>query len=445
MDFVCINEKVSEYDGSLERPLNHLKPPISSQQGAAMPDPHTPATQYPFAERMNNVKPSFVREILKVTTQPNMISFAGGLPAPELFDIEGMKQATIEVFDQQGRIALQYSMTDGMARLRENLIELMKTRGAHGFQVDDFIITNGSQQGIDLIAKIMLDPGDIVVIERPSYLAAVQVFDLYQARYVGIEVDDHGMVVDDLEQKLMALHAQGKHAKFIYTVATFSNPTGGTLGVERRKKLLELAVKYQTLILEDDPYSDLRFAGEPVPPIIGLRDQVPGSEHWCVYLSTLSKILAPGLRVAWMILPQAIRQKVLVAKQASDLHTSTFNQLIASRYLESGRLQHNLPRIRDAYGSRGHTMMHELERLIPGNVMEFNRPEGGMFLWARMNEGVDTMQLVQKAIQANVVFVPGQPFYAGDPKHNLMRISFSAPTPDEIKEGVKRLAEAILD
>ncbi len=402
-------------------------------------------TYYPFAARMNGVKPSFVREILKVTTQPNMISFAGGLPAPELFDVEGMKQAALEVFEFEGRTALQYSVTDGVLKLRENLVKLMATRGAHGLHADEFVITNGSQQGIDLIAKIMLDPGDVVVLERPSYLAAVQVFDLYQADFLGIEVDENGMIVDDLDEKLTALKASGKTAKFIYTVASFANPTGSTMSLERRRKLLEIAVKHQILVVEDDPYSDLRFAGETIPPILALRDEVPGARDWIAYLSTMSKILAPGLRVAWMTLPQPVRQKVLIAKQASDLHTSTFNQLVGSRYLESGRLETNLPRIREAYGLRAHTMINELENQLPKGVLEFSKPEGGMFLWAHMNEGVDTAQLVQKAIQANIVFVPGVPFYPGNPKQNFMRISFSTPTPEEIKEGVKRLAEAILD
>ena len=316
------------------------------------PEIERPEINYPIAERMVHAKPSFVREILKVTAQPDIISFAGGLPAPELFDTEGMKLATLETFEKQPRTSLQYSVTDGIVPVRESICEVMARRGAK-LEPDDLVITNGSQQGIDLIAKIMLDPGDVVILERPSYLAAVQVFELYQADMRGVEVDRDGMIPEDLERALEEAKRDGKPAKFIYTVATFSNPTGGTLSLERRKKMLEIAVKHQVLLVEDDPYSDLRFSGTPIPPIIGLIDQVPGSKEWVASFSTLSKILAPGLRIAWMALPQALRQKVLIAKQAGDLHTSTFNQFVSHYYLESGRLQDNLPRIQESYRLRG--------------------------------------------------------------------------------------------
>ena len=403
-----------------------------------------PEINYPIAERMKHAKPSFVREILKVTAQPDIISFAGGLPAPELFDTEGMKLATLETFEKQPRTSLQYSVTDGIVPVRESICAVMARRGAK-LEPDDLVITNGSQQGIDLIGKIMLDPGDVVILERPSYLAAVQVFELYQADMRGVEVDRDGMIPEDLERALEEAKRDGKPAKFIYTVATFSNPTGGTLSLERRKKMLEIAVKHQVLLVEDDPYSDLRFSGTPIPPIIGLVDEVPGSKEWVASFSTLSKILAPGLRIAWMALPQALRQKVLIAKQAGDLHTSTFNQFVSHYYLESGRLQDNLPRIQDSYRLRGTTMMEELEKHIPPGVLEYNKPEGGMFLWAKMAEGVDTYKLVQKAIDEKVVFVPGQPFFPDAKRGTYLRISFSTPTPDEIKEGVQRLSRALAD
>ena len=400
--------------------------------------------EYPLASRMHTAKPSFVREILKATTQPDMISFAGGLPAPELFDVEGLKAATLETFEKKAQVALQYSVTDGIIEARESISKLMLGRGAH-ISPSDLVVTNGSQQGIDLIAKIMLDPGDTVILERPSYLAAVQVFQLYQANLKGVEIDPEGIVPEDLERALVEAQREGKPAKFIYTVATFSNPTGGTLSLERRLKLLEIAVKHQVLIVEDDPYSDLRFAGNPVPPIIGLTEQVPGSRDWVASFSTISKILAPGLRIAWMALPEPLRQKVLIAKQASDLHTSTFNQFVAHYYLESDNLRNNLPRIQEAYRLRCNTMMEALDAQIPKSVLEFAKPEGGMFLWAKMAEGVDTMPLVQKAIQENVVFVPGHSFFPDGARPNYLRLSFSTPTPDDIKEGVARLAKTVLD
>ena len=400
--------------------------------------------EYPIATRMKTAKPSFVREILAVTTQPDMISFAGGLPAPELFDIEGIQAATQETFEKKARVALQYSSTEGVIEARESISKLMAGRGA-SVSPSDLVVTNGSQQGIELIAKIMLDPGDTVILERPSYLAAVQVFEMFQANMKGVEIDSEGLVPEDLERAIVEAKREGKPAKFIYTVATFSNPTGGTLSLERRLKLLEIAVKHEVLVVEDDPYSDLRFAGTPVTPIIGLTDRVPGSRAWVASFSTISKILAPGLRIAWMALPEELRHKVLIAKQASDLHTSTFNQLVAHYYLESGRLDGNLPRIQEAYRLRGTTMIEALEAAIPKSVLEFAKPEGGMFLWGKMAEGVDTSQLVRKAIAENVVFVPGHPFFPDGPRSNYLRLSFSTPTPEVIKEGVARLAKSILD
>jgi 2-aminoadipate transaminase len=400
---------------------------------------------YPLAKRMSGVKPSFVREVLKVAVRKDIISFAGGLPAPELFDVEGIRQAALDAFEQNPQATLQYGPTDGYDVLKNHLIDIMASRGAPGLSSENLIVTTGSQQAIDVIAKILVDPGDVVLVERPAYLAAVQVFEMYQAELRGIEIDADGLNPDDLERQLKDLEAEGRRAKFVYTVATFGNPSGATLSLERRKRLLELAVKYQVLVIEDDPYSELRFSGEILPPLVGLTSFVDGSSQWVTYFSTLSKFVAPGLRLGWMILPEGLVQPVTIAKQAADLHTSTFAQHVAARYLETGRLQAQLPKIRSTYGAKGHAMIAALEQHFPAGMLEFNKPNGGMFLWAKMAQGVDTMAMVQKAVDNGVIYVPGVPFFPGNPKANYLRLSFATPSTEQIEEGVKRLARAMLD
>ena len=396
-----------------------------------------------IATRMRNVKPSFVREVLKAAGQKNLISFAGGLPAPELFDVEGMREATRTALEADPTGALQYGATDGVPGLREQITTLMAGRGAT-VDPERIVITTGSQQGIDLIARTLLDPGDVVLLEQPSYLAAIQVFDLAQAQMRGVEADAQGMLPDDLERQILQLQSEGRKAKLLYVVATFANPTGVTLSRERRLQILELAVKYNLVVVEDDPYSELRFHGESVPAMVGLAQEVEGAQDLTAYLSTLSKTVAPGLRVGWMVLPEWLHRQVVVVKQASDLHASTLAQHVAYRYLQSGRLEQHITTIRAAYGERGNAMMAALEKYLP-RVVEFNRPEGGMFLWARMSEGVDTMQLVRRAIDAGVIYVPGAPFYATAPRANELRLSFATPTPEQIEEGVRRLASVVLD
>jgi len=396
------------------------------------------------AARMRNVKPSFVREILKVAGRSDIISFAGGLPAPELFDVEGINAAIDEALQKNPHGALQYGATDGYAGLRAEVATLTNGRGAN-VTAEDIVITGGSQQGIDLIARTLIDPGDVVLVEQPTYLAALQVFDLAQADVIGVESDEDGLSTDDLEAKLQSLQAQGRRVKALYVVATFANPSGVTLAPERRRRILELAVQYGVVVVEDDPYSELRFSGESVAPILAHRDDVDGAREYAVYLSSLSKIVAPGLRIGWMVLPDWLKQTVVIVKQASDLHASTLTQHTAQRYLQSGRLTQHLQTIRAAYGERATAMMSSIERHFPDGVLTFNRPDGGMFLWARMSEGVDTHATVQRAIDNGVVYVPGASFFVGGTKRNNMRLSFVTATHDLIEEGVKRLAHTILD
>jgi 2-aminoadipate transaminase len=394
-------------------------------------------TAYPVASRMRSVSSSAIRDLLKHATEPGMISLAGGLPAPDLFDLEGLSKASADVMRELPITALQYGVTAGQPDLRKALADLMATRGA---KVDpaSIIVTTGSQQGIDLMARVMLDRDDLVCLERPSYLAAIQTFALSQARFVGVDVDADGMKVDELEAIL-----QREKPKLIYTVATFANPSGATMSLERRKKLLELAVKYQVFVIEDDPYGELRSRGSPLPPLIALAKEIPGAEAWCGYLSTLSKILAPGFRIGWLILPPALVNYVEIAKQGLDLHTSTFTQAVAARYLNSGRLHDRLPAIRASYQARNQALTEALNKHLAG-ALQYVQPDGGMFLWARWNDArIHSAELLRHALLEKMIFVPGEHFYASAPEQHSIRLSFATPTPEQIDEGIRRLAVAL--
>jgi 2-aminoadipate transaminase len=393
--------------------------------------------RYNVAARMQNVSSSAIRDLLKRATEPGMISLAGGLPAPDLFDIEGLSRASAEVMRDIPASALQYGLTAGRPDLRSALAAMMATRGAT-VDAHEILVTTGSQQGIDLLARVLLDKGDVVCLERPSYLAAIQTFALAEAAFAGIGVDENGMQVDELE----ALLVQRK-PKLIYTVATFANPSGATMSLERRRKLLELAVKHRVFVLEDDPYGELRSRGAPLPPLITLAREIPGAQDWCGYLSTLSKIVSPGLRIGWLILPPALRNYCEIAKQGLDLHTSTFTQAVAARYLESGRLAQRLPQIRAGYKARNEALAAALARYL-GGALSYVQPDGGMFLWAKWNDKtIDSAALLDHAISEKTIFVPGEHFYAGTPERHTIRLSFATPSPAELDEGIRRLAVAL--
>ena len=394
---------------------------------------------YQVATRMQNVSSSAIRDLLKHAAEPGMISLAGGLPAPDLFDLDGLSQASAEVMRDIPVSALQYGVTAGSPELRAALVTLMSSRGAH-VDANDVVVTTGSQQGIDLMARVMLDAGDIVCVERPSYLAAIQTFALAEAQFVGVEVDDHGMNVDALETMLDTCTEK---PKLIYTVATFANPSGATMSMERRKKLLQLAVKHQIFVIEDDPYSELRSYGNALPPLIAIAKEIPGAEAWCGYLSTLSKILAPGFRIGWMVLPPALRNYAEIAKQGMDLHTSTFTQAVAARYLDSGRLYERLPSIRASYKERNEALADALKRHLSG-ALSYVQPDGGMFLWAKWTDAsINSAVLLKYALPEKMIFVPGEHFYADAPEHHAIRLSFATPTPKQLDEGIRRLAVAV--
>jgi 2-aminoadipate transaminase len=378
---------------------------------------------------MGNVRASIIREILKVTEQPDVISFAGGLPAPELFPVEDVLAATERVLRETGPSALQYSPTEGFAPLREQCAAISRERGIH-CSADDILITTGSQQPLDLAGKIFLDAGDCVLTESPTYLAALQAFQIYQARFVSVPTDEQGLIPEALPALI-----EREQPKFLYTIPNFQNPTGITLTAERRHTLYAIAARYGLIVLEDDPYGALRYAGTPAPAIKSLD-----SDGIVVYQSTVSKTIAPGLRIGWVVASGEIRRKMTIAKQAADIHTSSLDQRIVHRYLADFDSAAHIERIRQSYGERYRIMDESLRATMPEGYA-WTRPEGGMFLWVTCPEGVNTQELMPEALARKVLFVPGRDFFANGSGQRYMRLNFSNATAEQIHEGIGRLAE----
>ncbi|KVZ28977.1 2-aminoadipate aminotransferase [Burkholderia multivorans] len=391
---------------------------------------------YAFTPSFQHPAGSPIRELFKYLAEPGMISFAGGYPASDLFDTDGLAAAAARAYAQPVR-CLQYGPTDGLAELKQQLIELMARRGV-ACTPAELLVTTGSQQGLDLLLRVLVSPGDVVLTEQPAYPATLQAMRLQQAHIVTIPVDGAGVDVDRLAARL----ADGTIAqpKLLYTVPTFANPTGATLTRERRLKLLRLAVQYRFLIVEDDPYGDLRFAGEAVPSMLALAAEVDGARDWIVHFASLSKIVAPGLRVGWTIAPPEIARRCVIAKQTVDLCSTPWTQASAAEYLADGALERHLPRIAAAYRRKCDAMCDALRDGF-GDAIEFHRPEGGMFVWARLG-AVSSAALLQQAIAHKVVFVPGNAFFADNPDDASLRLSFAAPDVEAIREGVARLARA---
>jgi 2-aminoadipate transaminase len=389
---------------------------------------------YPFAGAYKAPRGSAIRELFPYLSLPDMISFAGGYPSPALFDTEGLHAAMEHAMRAPPAEWLQYANTQGELPLREALVAWMARRAIVA-KADQVLVTTGSQQGFDLILRVMVEPGDTVIVERPTYTTALQALRHAGARVVTVRTDADGMVVDELESVL------GRPGiKAIYTLPTFGNPTGATMSLARRKRLLELAVRHQLLIIEDDAYGDLRFDGEEVPALAALAREA-GAEDRLVYLATLSKIVAPGLRTGWMVAPPEIVQRCVIAKQTIDLSTSPWIQGAATHYLESGLLERHLPRIRAAYREQAHAMVGALRERLAGNLA-FSAPQGGMFVWGFLPTGVDAGVLVRTAIAEKVMYVPGAPFYADAPDARSLRLCFSMSTPERIRLGVERLQRA---
>lgn len=394
--------------------------------------PHS-QNAFPLANRMARMTTSAVREILKVAERPDILSFAGGLPAPELFPVEAIARAHAEVFATCGEAALQYSTTEGYGPLREWIRDRMALRGL-SLESDQVLITSGSQQGIDLVAKVLLDPGDTVAVENPSYLAALQAFGGYQVRLAPVPGDDQGMDVDALEEVV-----RSQRPKLIYVVPEFNNPKGTSLAKERRLKLVQLAQRHRIPILEDDPYGEIRFRGETPRPLAALdRDGT------VIYLSTFSKTLAPGMRIGWIAMPRSLIRPLTIAKQATDLHTATLAQRATAQLLQTFDLDGHLARLREVYRSRGEAMLRALETELPEGT-RWTRPEGGLFIWVRLPDGLDAQALLPRALDQKVAFVPGSAFFAQDPQPEFMRLNFSNRDEALIAKGMARLGRVVRD
>jgi len=393
-----------------------------------------------FATRLNNVETSAIRELFKLLGKPGIISFAGGFPDPAMFDVEGIQEASGKALAEDPGAALQYGATEGFGPLRDQLASFMGTKDVT-VTANELIVTTGSQQALDLLGKTMISPGDKVIVEGPTFLATIQCFRLYGAELISAPCDGHGVKTDELE-KLIAEHKP----KFVYLIPTFGNPSGALLSLERRKKVLEIAVKYNTLIVEDDPYGDLYFNEPPPPSLLALSSGVPGSRDLIAYCGSLSKVLSPGLRVGWMAAQPELLAKATMCKQFSDAHTSTFAQATAAQYLKAGRMPATLANVRQTYAERAKAMGEALTREL-GDAVEFTQPQGGLFFWARLTgkggKLKDAGEFAKRAIEQGVAFVPGAPFYAAHPDVATFRLSFATAGVDKILEGVGRLGKAL--
>ena len=393
-----------------------------------------------FASRLDNVETSAIRELFKLLGKPGIISFAGGFPDSAMFDVEGLREASAKALAEEPGGALQYGATEGYEPLRAQLSAFMKAKGV---EVDPsgLIVTTGSQQALDLIGKTLVSPGDKVIVEGPTFLATIQCFRLYGAQLISAPVDADGVRTDELE-KLIVEH----QPKFVYLIPTFGNPSGAMLSLERRRKVLEMAMKHQTVVVEDDPYGDLYFDQAPPPSIMALTREVSGSRELVVHCGSLSKVLSPGLRIGWMIGAAELLAKATMCKQFSDAHTSTFAQATAAQYLKSGRMPDTLAHVRKVYAQRAQAMGDALRKEL-GDAIAFTQPGGGLFFWARLTGAggkvSDANEFARRAIEKLVAFVPGAPFFAEKPDVATLRLSFATANVEKIQEGIARLGAAL--
>jgi 2-aminoadipate transaminase len=392
--------------------------------------------EYRYAHRTQKMGSSVIRELLKLTEEPDIISFAGGLPAPEVFPVKEFQEACNQVLTDHGAQALQYSTTEGYLPLRE-MIARHNTRYSVRVTAENIMITSGSQQALDFIGRLFINRGDYVVVESPTYLGALQAWNAYGAQYISVPSDENGMIMDKLEEALRI------GPKFIYILPNFQNPSGSTLSLERRQRLVLLADQYGVPIVEDDPYGQLRYDGDHIPSVATLdsryRNDIEGEYTGCViYLSTFSKLLAPGLRLAWVIAPPQVIRKLVMTKQAADLHTSSFNQHVAYEVAKGGFLDEHVKVIRATYKERRDVMIEMMEEMFPPEVT-WTKPLGGMFLWGKMPESMDSAEVLKVALERKVAFVPGGSFHPNGGGKNTMRLNFSFSNPDNIREGIERL------
>ncbi|MCK5148494.1 PLP-dependent aminotransferase family protein [bacterium] len=392
-----------------------------------------------YSKKIAGMRKSLIRELLKLTQKPEMISFAGGLPSPLTFPQEEIAELARDVILKEGSWALQYGATEGITLFKEQIIEFMKEDG-EDVCLDNILVTTASQQGLDMVGRVFINSGDIVIMGRPTYVGAIAAFRGYEANFVDIELDEHGMKTDLLEKKLAELKEQNLKPKFIYTVPDFQNPAGVTLSLERRKHMLELAREYGIIIIEDTPYRELRYVGEHVPSIYSL-DQNAG---YVVALHTFSKILFPGLRLGWITAHTDVIDKFVLAKQAMDLCSPPLCQAIAYEYCRRGLLRGHIAETIEIYREKRAAMLEALTRYMPQHPeITWTEPEGGLFLWVILPENVDVDKMFHKAIEENVAFVPGTAFHADGGGKNTLRLNFSYPSPEQIDIGIRRLARTI--
>jgi 2-aminoadipate transaminase len=399
----------------------------------------TPWTER-FAQRTQRMRSSAVRELLKLTEQPDLISFAGGLPAADVFPVDQFQESTCRLLKEHGTKALQYSTTEGYRPLRE-MIARHSSRYGIVIEPENVLITSGSQQALDLIGKVFINPGDHLVVERPTYLGALQAWNAYQAEYINVPMDQDGIRPEELDTALRM------GPKFIYALPNFQNPSGVTLSLERRHEVIRLADHYGVPIIEDDPYGQLRYEGDHVPSLVALDAQARshnGAPYTgnIIYLSTFSKTLAPGLRLAWIVAPAEVIQKLVQAKQGADLHTSTFAQMLAFDVARGGFLDQHVKVIRAVYGARRDAMLKALDRYFPPEVT-WTKPQGGLFLWATFPEYIDAAEVLKAALKEKVAFVPGTSFFADDTGRNTARLNFSYCDEKKIEDGIHRLSVAL--
>ncbi len=382
-----------------------------------------------FAERMSKIPRSFVREILKVTEDPKIISFAGGLPHPESFPYKEIKSAASKVLSENSQEALQYSTTEGYKPLREYIAKRYLLKGLK-VDPDEILITNGSQQGLDLVGKIYLDKGDTVLVERPTYLAAIQAFGLYEPVFKSLPLLDDGIDTDALDETLTS-----QKIKLFYAIPNFQNPTGITYSRQKRQKIADILKNHETILIEDNPYGEIRFMGEDLPPIKSFLEK-------SVLLGSFSKIVSPGMRLGWVVAGKEVMEKLVTAKQASDLHSNYLSQRIVHQYLRDYEVETQLEKIRKMYKRQRDLMIAMIGKYFPHDV-EYTQPEGGMFLWVTLPDGLSSMELFNRALKEKVAFVPGEAFYTDNPQKNTLRLNFSNSDDEKITEGVRRLGTAI--
>jgi len=384
--------------------------------------------QWQFSERAQQLQSSFIREILKITQRPEIISFAGGLPSPATFPVERMKAAYEKVLSENGKVALQYGPTDGYAPLREWIANSLSTEGST-ILPEQILMTSGSQQALDLLGKVLIDEGSRVLVETPSYLGALQAFSVYRPEFMSVDTDEHGLVPASLEGI-----AQG--ARLLYSLPNFQNPTGRSLSLERRQELVETCARLGVPLIEDDPYGALSYRGEPMPKMVAMNPD------GVIYMGSFSKVLTPGIRLGYVCAPLPLVRRLELAKQAADLHTAQITQMVVHEVVKDGFLEQHIPTIRHLYGDQCQVMLDAMKEHFPAGVT-WTQPEGGMFIWVTLPQQVDAMKLLEQSLAARVAFVPGAPFYANDPASNTLRLSFVTVPPERIREGIAVLGKLI--